>query len=84
MSTATVTLRIENHYVGGPVIVTTPTAAIPLPPDAADEEAMWEWEQDHIFNYTGTGREHGDAAYFVEIVESTVPELVGRTFEFGI
>jgi len=82
MSTATVKYRIHNVYVGGPTIVTTPTATIPLPPDQADEYAYDEWRHTHVFEHTGTGRYSGDAGYFVEVVESSVPELLGMKFEF--
>lgn len=81
---ATVTLLIENHYELYSMVVTTPTVTIPLPPDPADTEAYDEWEYDYILSETGTGRCGGDSWYFVEITESTAPELLGRKFEFGV
>ncbi|MFI5863542.1 hypothetical protein [Streptomyces sp. NPDC051546] len=83
MTTATVTLRIENTYEDGTEVVTTPAVSVPLPLPAADTEERETWEWDHILQHTGTGRADGDAWYDVEIVESTAPELVGMTFNFG-
>lgn len=80
----TLTLRIENHYRDGGIVVTTPTVTVPVPPDPSDVDAWGEWEYDHIFQATGTGREGGDASYFVEVTESSLPELLGREFEFGV
>ncbi|MCX5236217.1 hypothetical protein OG824_13500 [Streptomyces prunicolor] len=82
MSTAIVKLRIENTYADGVEIVTTAIITVPTP-RPTDLNEQTEWEYDHIFPQTGTGRTDGDAWYDVEIVESTVPELLGLTFEFG-
>lgn len=51
-----------------------------------EEEARSEWEWDVIAQYTGTGREEGEAAYFVEVIESSDQDLlpVGTKFEFGL
>ena len=85
-TTATVTMRIENHYtvsgsVEPDVVVTTVTAAIPPPPPQDCEDAYDTWQNTHIHGHTGTVRD-GDACYFVEITESTIAALVGRKFEF--
>ncbi|MGW8953477.1 hypothetical protein [Streptomyces sp. NPDC055709] len=81
MSTATIKLRIENAYADGAEIETQAVITVPLPyPYDLNEQAEWDYE--HIFPETGTGRS-GDAIYEVEIVESTAPELLGKTFEFG-
>jgi hypothetical protein len=81
---ATVDLHIENIYELYDTVVTTPTVTIPLPPDDQGSDEYDEWAYDHIFAETGTGHTEGDSAYFVRITASTVPELVGREFEFGL
>ncbi|MGW1040018.1 hypothetical protein [Streptomyces sp. NPDC002547] len=83
MSVATVTLRIDNRYEDGVEIETRETATVPLPLPEEGTDERTDWEQDHIFPLTGTGREGVDSWYDVEIVESSAPELVGKTFEFG-
>lgn len=50
--------------------------------DQADD--LEEWAYETIFPHTGTGREHGEAAYFAKITACTErPDLVGREFEWG-
>ncbi len=81
MNLAVIRLHIENAYADGVEIDTESVVTVPLPyPDDLNEQSEWEYE--HIFPETGAGRE-GDAVYDVEIVESSVPELLGKTFEFG-
>lgn len=80
---ATIKLRIENRYEGSDSVVTEATTTVPLPLPAEDTDARTDWEYDHIFSQTGTGRTEGDAWYDVEVVESSEPELLGLTFEFG-
>lgn len=81
-TTATVTLKITNGYEDGSEVVTTPVAEVPLPiPMDLDERVEWGYE--HIFPHTGTGRPEGNSWYEVEVAESTAPELLGATFEFG-
>jgi hypothetical protein len=78
---AVIRLHIENAYADGVEIDTESVITVPLPyPDDLNEQSEWEYE--HIFPETGAGRE-GDAVYDVEIVESSTPELLGKTFEFG-
>lgn len=81
-----VRLEIENVYSDETIKthVETTIPAPPLPPLAYAYEAD-DWEQDHIFAHTGTGRD-GDAAYFVTVAESSRPDLlpVGTTYEFGL
>lgn len=81
-ATATVTMKINNIYEDGEQITTTVTATIPLPPAGDDEDDRYEWESEHIRPHTGTGHDGGDAGYFVEIIASDVPELLGQTYEF--
>lgn len=78
-----VTLHIENTYSDGFQATTTQVAEVPLPmpSEQSDERTEWEWE--HIFPHTGTGWSSGDSFYDVEIVQSTAPELIGATFDFG-
>lgn len=81
MNLAVIRLHIENAYADGVEIDTESVITVPLPyPDDLNEQSEWEYE--HIFPETGAGRE-GDAVYDVEIVESSTPELLGKTFEFG-
>jgi hypothetical protein len=71
-----VTLRIENHYEDE-TVTTEVKATIPI------DDGTEDWSREHIFPHTGTEREDGPSTYDVEIVNSSVPELTGRTFEFG-
>lgn len=77
------TLKITNVYVGdGEIEVTLPDVELPdLYEGDEDHEA---WAEDHLFPYTGTGRESGDASYFVEVLNPSDPRLEGRTFEWGV
>ncbi|MFE9254055.1 hypothetical protein [Streptomyces sp. NPDC006879] len=61
----------------------TPVVEVPLPLPEEDSAEREDWEYDHLFTHTGTGRTGGDSWCDVEIVESTAPELLGLTFEFG-
>jgi hypothetical protein len=84
----TVSLRIENRYADGTVIVTEANdVKVPRPPlnqgSEHDEERYSEWSHEHIFCHTGTGRPSGDSWYDVEITACTDPGLVGTTFAFG-
>lgn len=80
---ATVKLRIENRYEFYPMVVTEPTTVVPLPlpADGTDERQVWDY--DYIFSETGAGHSDGDSWYDVEIVESSVPALLGMKFKFG-
>lgn len=65
------------------------TFADPVPDcgvcDQASEDYS-EWSYEQINQYTGTGREDGDAAYFVEVTKSSDESVltVGTEFEFGL
>jgi hypothetical protein len=83
VSTATLALTIVNAYEGGSEIVTIPVIEVPLPLPAEDTDERTDWEYEHIFPHTGTGRSEGDSWYDVVVAESTAPELLGLTFEFG-
>jgi hypothetical protein len=82
------TLVIENHYPeDGDVVQTTVETTVPEPPYPPHSYAYEsdDWEYDHIFCHTGTGRTEGDSAYFVEVTASSRPDLipVGTKYEFG-
>lgn len=78
-------LKIENHYEDGSKVRTRADVLVPAPPEG-DTDAYEEWEQDHIFAVTGTGKTDGDSAYFVEVVTSDCPDViaVGTEYEFGL
>lgn len=55
-------------------------------PTAGDD--LDEWAEENLFPLTGTGREHGEAAYFVKVLSApcldpNVPDLTGKTWEWG-
>lgn len=85
-----VTLKIDNIYEDGDQIETTVQTQVEEPPYPlvpnfdSSSDAFCEWEQDEIFTHTGTGNTEGDASYFVEVMESSQPDLipVGTEFEF--
>ncbi|WP_127498871.1 hypothetical protein [Actinoplanes solisilvae] len=81
--TATVRLYIENTYEFFGTQITTPTVTVtlPVPDEGTDDRETWEY--DNVFAHTGVGHTDGDSWYDVMIVESSAPELVGLTFEFG-
>ncbi|MGI5243347.1 hypothetical protein [Dactylosporangium sp. CA-139066] len=80
----TVTLHIENVYELYCMVETTATVTIPVPPADEGSDAYDDWAQEHLFAETGTGRTDGDAGYVVRITASTIPDLVGRGFAFGL
>jgi hypothetical protein len=80
----TVTLHIDNVYELHGTIETTATVTIPVPPPDEGSDAYDDWAYEYIFAQTGTGRTDGDAGYFVRITASTIPDLIGREFAFGL
>ena len=83
-----VILHIENHYPeAGEMIRTVVETTIPAPPFPPYTYAYEyeDWEQDFVFEHTGTGQEYGESAYFVEVTSSSRPDLipVGTQYEFG-
>jgi len=85
-----VTLTIDNIYEDGEQIKTVVETTVDPPPyplvpdfDSSSDE-FCEWEQEEILQHTGTGKTEGDASYFVEVTESSRPDLipVGTEFEF--
>lgn len=83
--TVTVDLTIVNTYELHPDQTTyRKDLVIPVPP-AEDDPARDDWEQDHIFEQTGTGHTDGDSWYDVTVTASSRPDVlpVGTTFDFG-
>lgn len=79
-------LKIENYYDGDKVR-TQADVLVPAPPQEPDtDDEMTDWEQEYIFEATGTGRTEGNSAYFVEVTASDCPDLipVGTEYEFGL
>jgi hypothetical protein len=83
MTTARVTLRIENYYELYPTEITIRSANVPLPVPPEETDARSAWEYEYIHAETGAGHPDGDSWYDVEITASTAPELLGMTFQFG-
>ncbi|MER5482578.1 hypothetical protein ABT024_05090 [Streptomyces sp. NPDC002812] len=80
---ATVRLRIENRYADGAETVTTPVVTVPLPLPVEDTTEREDWEWEHILGHSGTGPTNVHGWYDIKIIESTAPELLGLTFDFG-
>lgn len=88
------TLHIDNVYVeDGDTIEVDKTVTVPAAPvdrtskdPSGEHDTEWDaWAYDYLYSETGTGREEGDAGYFVEITASPDdPTLVGQKFEWGI
>lgn len=78
----TINMQIDNIYENGDRVQTTIQTYVPPPPPKSDEDAYNDWTQDYIYPHTGTGKEEGDSAYFVKIIGSTDPDLVGREIEW--
>lgn len=80
-----VTLKVENEYASGYEQTNVIEAKVPLPPedDGSPEatEARSEWEMEHLFPHTGTGRT-GDAYYTVTVTAAADESLVGYTAEW--
>ncbi len=54
------------------------TTTVPAP----DGQDLDDWADEHLFPLTGTGRETGAAGYFVKVIESTDPDLIGKDWEW--
>lgn len=90
----TLALHIDNVYVeDGDTVKVDKTVTVPAPPSdrtskdpSGEHDTEWDaWAYNHLYSETGTGREQGDAGYFVEITASPDDAtLVGERFEWGI
>ncbi len=93
-----ISLHIVNRYeLYDTVETTVENEVIPAPPAErwekrtlpngvvidVDTDAYDQWQQDHILNFTGTGRSRGDSWYDVKVTACSDPTLVGATYEFG-
>jgi hypothetical protein len=80
-----VSLVVKNTYERyEDVVITVTDVVIPAPPADVDSEEYDDWAYEHIHDrYTGVGHTDGDSWYDVRITDSSDPELVGRTFEWG-
>lgn len=77
MMTVTLTLSITNVY-DDDELAHFETKEVPAP----NGEDLDDWADEHLFPLTGTGHTTGAAGYFVKVVESSDPELVGRDWEW--
>lgn len=76
-------LRIDNVYPDD-TITNVRTIDVPEPEVEDMADNLEDWAYDHFFPETGTGREHGDAGYFVKVIAcDDRPDLVDREFEWG-
>ena len=82
----TIKLRatFENIYEDGEEVTNVYDLDVPEPEVGLNEDQWEEWAYDNLFPWTGTGREDGDAGYFVTIDQCEArPDLVGKEFEWG-
>lgn len=78
----TIEFTVDNVYADGTV---TRDYVEPVEPPAPGDDDLEDWAEDVLFPFTGTGRTEGDAGYFLKITAcERRPELVGRTFEWGV
>lgn len=89
----TLCLDITNIYEGGDEVMAFKVVTVPAPPadrtakdPSGEHDTAWDaWAYNHLYSETGTGREEGDAGYFVTITASPdEATLVGQKFEWGI
>ncbi|MFD2024125.1 MULTISPECIES: hypothetical protein [Promicromonospora] len=80
--TITVDLTIDNFYPGE-TVQTFVLSAVVGAPESFVEDELQDWATDELFEFTGTGRTHGDSSYDVTITGSSEAALLGRSFEFG-
>lgn len=84
LSTVDLTVKITNVYDDGEVVTVTERLVADAP-DSRDPDYLRDyWAEEWLFPLTGTGRTEGDATYFVYVVESSDPELVGMYWEWGL
>lgn len=76
----TLTITVDNVY-DGDTITTTSTETVAFPEPGEDLE---DWAADELLPFTGTGRPDGDAYFLTITACAERPDLVGRTFEWGV
>lgn len=84
VDTVVVELEIDNVYPDE-TITTHWAGAIEAPwSDDEDSDDYQDWQNEIVFEKTGTGRTEGDAGYFVEVIQSSRPDLipVGKKWEW--
>lgn len=76
-------LEIDNVYPDE-TVRTYADLVVPAPPTTGDPDDVGAWESDHLFEVTGTGREDGDAGYFLRVLDSSRRDLIpiGYRVEF--
>lgn len=81
-----ISVTIENVYEDGDTVETEVTGQeVPLPADEDVADDYEDWAYEHLFPLTGTGKEGGDAAYFLKVTAfDERPDMVGREFEWGL
>jgi hypothetical protein len=88
-----ISLKIWNTYETSTdtddVIITYVTdAEIPDPPPMtgnaeADTDALNDWANEHIHDFTGADRPTGNAWYDVKVTACSDPDLIRHSFQFG-
>lgn len=80
--TVTVDLTIENIYPNEVIQTLVHNEPVPVP-TSLDRDELDEWAMEHLFPFTGTGREDGDSSYTIRITGSSEQQLVDHVFEMG-
>ncbi|GAB1646797.1 hypothetical protein [Krasilnikovia sp. MM14-A1259] len=81
---ARVTMTVEHAYeLYDEVTAYVVDAVIAKPPADEASDAYTDWHQDLMDKFTGVGRPLGDSWYDLTITDSTDPDLIGRTFDWG-
>lgn len=78
----TVDLKIDNIYPDEVIQTLVHNKPVPAPTTLGEDE-LHEWAMEHLFPFTGTGREDGDSSYEITITHSSEQKLVERVFEIG-
>lgn len=80
--TVTVDLEVHNAYTDTVRISHVRGAVVTAPPSLTCD-VLDEWASEHLFPYTGTGREGESSSYTVTITGCSDARLLDRLFEFG-
>ena len=80
-----VTVLFTDCYPDGEKVRTETLDLPPAPGGDSYSDEVMDWAADHIRPHTGTGRCHGDAGYFAEVMGcDDQPFLLGREFTWGV